>query len=126
MVLQIHIEVDEAGFGQRLDQYLGARPEAAAESLSRTRIQALIEAGHVRLDGAPAAQAKLKLRVGQKIEIDVPEAAPADPKGENIPLNVVYEDDALIVLDKPAGLVVHPGAGNETGTLVNALIAHCG
>ena len=126
MVLQIHIEVDEAGIGQRLDQYLGARPEAAAESLSRTRIQALIGAGHVRLDGSPAAQAKLKLRMGQKIEIDVPEAGPAEPRGEKIPLDVVYEDDALIVLDKPAGLVVHPGAGNETGTLVNALIAHCG
>jgi 23S rRNA pseudouridine1911/1915/1917 synthase len=126
MVLQIHIEVDEAGAGQRLDQYLGARPELAAESLSRTRVQALIEAGHVRLDGVPAAQAKLKLRVGQKIAIDVPEAAAPEPKGENIPLNVVYEDDALIIIDKPAGLVVHPGAGNETGTLVNALIAHCG
>ncbi len=126
MTLQIHIEVDEAGIGQRLDQFLGARPETVAENLSRTRIQALIASGHVRLDGAPAPQAKTKLRAGQKIEIDVPPAAPALPMGEVIPLDIVFEDELLVILDKPAGLVVHPGAGNETGTLVNALIAHCG
>jgi 23S rRNA pseudouridine1911/1915/1917 synthase len=126
MTLQIHIETDEAAIGQRLDQYLGGRPELIAESLSRTRIQALIEAGHVRLDGAPAAQVKTKLRAGQAIEIDVPDAAPPEPKGEDIALDILFEDDSLVVLDKPAGLVVHPGAGNETGTLVNALIAHCG
>ena len=126
MTLQIHIEVDEAGIGQRLDQFLSARPEIVAENLSRTRLQSLIEAGNVRLDGASGPQAKTKLRVGQKIELDVPDAAPAQPLGEVIPLNIVFEDDSLVILDKPAGLVVHPGAGHETGTLVNALIAHCG
>ena len=80
----------------------------------------------MRLDGASAPQAKTKLRAGQKIELDVPEAAPAQPLGEVIPLDIVFEDESLVILDKPAGLVVHPGAGHETGTLVNALIAHCG
>jgi 23S rRNA pseudouridine1911/1915/1917 synthase len=66
------------------------------------------------------------LRLGQIIVVEIPDATPAEPQGEKIPLNIVYEDDQIVVLDKPAGLVVHPGAGNETGTLVNALIAHCG
>ncbi|WP_294535207.1 RluA family pseudouridine synthase [uncultured Rhodoblastus sp.] len=126
MTTRIEIQVEEAGVGQRLDQFLTAQPEIAAENLSRTRIQALIEAGQVLLDGAPAAQTKTRLRAGQRIVVDVPDAAPAQPKGETIPLNIVFEDDFLVVLDKPAGLVVHPGAGHETGTLVNALIAHCG
>jgi 23S rRNA pseudouridine1911/1915/1917 synthase len=126
MTIKIQITVGEDAGGQRLDQYLSAQPELVAETLSRTRIQALIEAGQVRVDGAPASQAKMKTRAGQTIEIDVPDAAPAEPVGENIPLNIVFEDDCLVILDKPAGLVVHPGAGHETGTLVNALIAHCG
>ncbi len=126
MTIKIEIEVDEAGIGQRLDQYLSGRPEVLAENLSRTRIQALIEAGQVLLDGAPAAQAKTKLRAGQAVAVQVPASAPPEPKGEEIPLNIVFEDEFLVILDKPAGLVVHPGAGHETGTLVNALIAHCG
>jgi 23S rRNA pseudouridine1911/1915/1917 synthase len=126
MTIKIEIHVDEAGIGQRLDQFLTAQPEVAAENLSRTRIQALIEVGQVLIDGVPAAQTKTKLRAGQTIVVDVPDAAPAEPKGEAIPLNIVFEDDFLVILDKPAGLVVHPGAGHETGTLVNALIAHCG
>lgn len=126
MTTKIEITVEEAGIGHRLDQYLSARPEILAENLSRTRIQALIEAGLVLLDGAPAAQVKTKLRDGQAIIVEVPDAAPAEPKGEEIPLNIVFEDAFLVILDKPAGLVVHPGAGHETGTLVNALIAHCG
>ncbi len=126
MTIKIEIHVDETGIGQRLDQFLSARPEILAENLSRTRIQALIEAGQVLLDGAPAAQAKTRLRAGQAIVVEVPEAAPAEPKGETIPLHIVFEDEYLVILDKPAGLVVHPGAGHETGTLVNALIAHCG
>ena len=126
MTLQIQLIIDEDGAGQRLDQYLSARPELIEASLSRTRLQGLIEAGQVRVDGVAAKQTKAKLRAGQNIEIDVPEAAPAEPLGETIPLNIVFEDDSLVILDKPAGLVVHPGAGHETGTLVNALIAHCG
>jgi 23S rRNA pseudouridine1911/1915/1917 synthase len=126
MKTKIEIEVDETGAAQRLDQYLSAQGAVQAESISRTRIQALIEGGRVTVDGVVATQAKAKLRVGQILVVDVPDATPADPQGENIALNVVYEDDHIIVIDKPAGLVVHPGAGNETGTLVNALIAHCG
>jgi 23S rRNA pseudouridine1911/1915/1917 synthase len=126
MTTKIQIAVEEDGAGQRLDQYLAARPELAAQSLSRTRIQGLIESGLVSLDAAPALQPKSKLREGQIVEIEIPEAAPAEPLAESIPLDIRYEDEFLVVLDKPAGLVVHPGAGHETGTLVNALIAHCG
>ncbi len=126
MTIKIRIEIGEDAGGQRLDQFLSAQPELVAENLSRTRIQALIEAGQVRVDGAPVSQTKIKTRPGQSVEIDVPPAAPAEPVGENIPLDIVYEDESLVILDKPAGLVVHPGAGHETGTLVNALIAHCG
>ncbi len=126
MTTKIQIVVDEDGSGQRLDHYLAVRPELIAQSLSRTRIQSLIESGLVWLDEAPALVAKTKLRAGQIVEIDVPEAAPAEPLPEKIPLDIRFEDDFLVVLDKPAGLVVHPGAGHATGTLVNALIAHCG
>ena len=126
MTTKIQIIVDEAGAGQRLDHYLAAQPELLAESLSRTRLQGLIESGLVWVNEAPALHAKTKLRAGQVVEIAVPEPAPAEPLGEAIPLDIAFEDDCLVVLDKPAGLVVHPGAGHETGTLVNALIAHCG
>ena len=112
-------EVSEGG---RLDKFLAG----AGDGLSRTRIKALVEAGHVRIDGKPAKDASLKVKPGQKVEIEVPEAAPAEPQGEAIPLDVAYEDDDLIIINKPAGLVVHPAAGHESGTLVNALIAHCG
>ncbi|MBB4198665.1 RNA pseudouridine synthase [Rhodoblastus sphagnicola] len=126
MTTRIEIEVDATGATQRLDQFLSAQAVVQAESLSRTRIQALIDGGSVTVDGAKATQAKLKIRAGQIIVIEVPDATPAEPLGEAIALNIVFEDDHIVVLDKPAGLVVHPGAGNETGTLVNALIAHCG
>ena len=111
---------DEEG-AQRLDKYL-----ASVAGLSRTRIKALIEVGQVTLDGAVLDDAGVKVRVGQTVGIDVPPPAAAEPVGEAIPLSIVFEDDHLIVIDKPVGLVVHPSAGHETGTLVNALIAHCG
>ena len=122
----IEIEVDETDAGQRLDQFLSAQGAVQSENLSRTRVQALIEGGHVVVDGVAAAQAKAKTRAGQVVTIAIPDAAPAEPMGEDIALNIVFEDEHIVVVDKPAGLVVHPGAGNETGTLVNALIAHCG
>ena len=117
---------DEADDGVRLDRYLAQKSEIAGEALSHTRLQGLIEEGKVLINGRIAKDGKTKVRAGFAITIDVPEAAPAEPMGENIPLNVIYEDDELIVIDKPAGLVVHPASGHETGTLVNALIAHCG
>jgi 23S rRNA pseudouridine1911/1915/1917 synthase len=118
-------EVAEAG--ERIDRFLARqflRPEA--QPLSRTRIKALIEAGHALLDGKPVLDAGHILKVGQTVGLGVPEAVPAEPQGEDIPLAIVYEDEDLLVIDKPVGLVVHPAAGHESGTLVNALIAHCG
>lgn len=94
--------------------------------ISRSRLKALIEAGDVTLDGAVITDASRKIGGGARLRVVVPPAEPAEPLGEDIPLDVVYEDDDLIVIDKPAGLVVHPAAGNWTGTLVNALIHHCG
>jgi len=118
--------VDAAEAGQRLDLFLGHAATRAGAHLSRGRIKTLIGDGAVTIDAAPVGEAKTKVRAGQVVVVEVPEAAAAEPQGEDIPLSVVYEDDHLIVIDKPAGLVVHPAAGHESGTLVNALIAHCG
>ena len=115
------LEVDAENGGQRIDRVL----TAALPELSRSRVQALIQAGRVRADGRTIAEPKTRVKPGQRLEVTVPPAAPATPEGEAIPLDVVYEDAWLIVIDKPAGLVVHPAPGNETGTLVNALIHHC-
>ena len=116
------LEAEEADDGVRLDRFLAGRlPE-----LSRSRIQALIRAGEVRLSGRTIGDPGARVKRGESCEIRVPAPEPAVPEGEPMPLGVVYEDDDLIVIDKPAGLVVHPAAGHATGTLVNALIAHCG
>jgi 23S rRNA pseudouridine1911/1915/1917 synthase len=95
-------------------------------SMSRSRLQKLIADGQVQVEGAAIADANHKIASGQRISLIVPQAAPAEPKSESIPLDIVFEDKDLLVLNKPAGLVVHPGAGNNSGTLVNALLAHCG
>ncbi|WP_316186286.1 MULTISPECIES: RluA family pseudouridine synthase [unclassified Bradyrhizobium] len=106
----------------RLDRVLAARlPE-----LSRSRLKALILAGQVSLREAAVRDPAYHVTAGDTITIDVPEAVAAEPAAEAIPLKIIYEDDDIVVIDKPAGLVVHPAAGHETGTLVNALIAHCG
>jgi len=99
--------------------------------LSRSRLKALILAGQVSIgqnnaDPRPVRDPAYHVNAGDTITIDVPPAAPAEPEGEDIPLDIVFEDDDLIVINKPKNLVVHPAAGHETGTLVNALIAHCG
>jgi 23S rRNA pseudouridine1911/1915/1917 synthase len=118
--LQVAVAGDEGS--ARLDRVLAVRlPE-----LSRSRLKALILAGSVTLGSAPIRDPAYHVVAGDTITIDVPEAVPAEPVGENIALDIVYEDDDIIVIDKPRGLVVHPAAGHETGTLVNALIAHCG
>jgi 23S rRNA pseudouridine1911/1915/1917 synthase len=115
-------QADASHAGLRLDRFLTMRlPE-----LSRTRVQSLIKQGHVTSGRATIVDAKYRVKPGEKFAVRVPPATPPEPRAEEIPLNVVYEDDALIVIDKPAGLVVHPGAGHQEGTLVNALIAHCG
>ncbi len=104
----------------RLDAWLALQ----VAELSRARIQALIKEGRVTCGGAPV-KANAKPKAGQVIEISVPAPAPAIPKPEEIPLNIVYEDSDLLVLNKPAGLVVHPAPGHAAGTLVNALLHHC-
>lgn len=106
--------------GQRLDKAL-----AAASGLSRERVKALMGEGRVRLGGVEVHQASTKAAAGTAYEIRVPEAAPAQARAQDIPLTIVFEDAHLIVIDKPAGLVVHPAAGNLEGTLVNALLHHC-
>ena len=109
--------------GLRLDKALAE----LVPTLSRARLQALLAEGNVfDEDGQPARGAKRKVAVGESFRVAVPAARPAEPEGQAIDLDVVYEDDDLIVIDKPKGLVVHPAAGNPDGTLVNALIAHCG
>jgi 23S rRNA pseudouridine1911/1915/1917 synthase len=119
----IALTADAQAAGQRLDQWLAA---ALGPDLSRSRVQALIKQGAVTVGSKRVDEAKRKVSPGDEITIEMPEAEPAEPEGENIPLDILYEDDELIVINKPAGLVVHPGAGNWTGTLVNALIHHCG
>jgi len=109
----------------RLDKAIAAAvPEAA--SLSRSRLARLIEAGQVRVNGAVEVSQKARVVEGDVVEITVPEAAPTHVEAEDIPLAVVYEDAELIVVDKPVGMVVHPAPGTPAGTLVNALLAHCG
>ncbi|MDP2409810.1 MAG: RluA family pseudouridine synthase [Pseudolabrys sp.] len=115
--------------GQRLDRVLAAR----IPSLSRSRLKALILAGQVTVEAGAEAPARrtirdpsMQVKSGEVVMVTLPPPEEAQPKGEDIPLTIVYEDDALIVIDKPSGLVVHPAAGHATGTLVNALIAHCG
>jgi 23S rRNA pseudouridine1911/1915/1917 synthase len=112
----------EAAARTRLDKLVAE----AFPDVSRSRLKALIEAGAVSVDGAVVTDAARKLVGRFDLAVLVPPAEDAEPQGEDIPLTVVHEDDDLIVIDKPAGLVVHPAAGNWTGTLVNALIAHCG
>jgi 23S rRNA pseudouridine1911/1915/1917 synthase len=108
--------------GQRLDRVLAAR----LPDLSRSRLKALILAGEVTVSGGTIRDPERRVNAGDALVVQVPAAVSAVPEGERIALNVVYEDDDLIVIDKPPGLVVHPAAGNWTGTLVNALVAHCG
>ncbi|MBF2715140.1 RluA family pseudouridine synthase [Agrobacterium vitis] len=107
----------------RLDAWLAA---SLGGDLSRNRVKALIEQGAVFVNGTAVTEPKRKIKPGDQLVIAMPEPEDPEPKGEDIPLTVLYEDKDLIVLSKPAGLVVHPGAGNWTGTLVNALIHHCG
>jgi 23S rRNA pseudouridine1911/1915/1917 synthase len=118
--LQVTVTGDEGS--ARLDRVLAA----SLTELSRSRLKAMILAGSVSIEGVSIRDPAYHVKLGDTITINVPEAAAAEPLGEDIALKVVYEDDDIIVIDKPSGLVVHPAAGHETGTLVNALIAHCG
>ena len=119
-ILTHNVKDDEAG--QRLDRVLAARHT----DLSRSRLKALIEEGRVSADGVTITEPSYRVKPGQALITAVPEAAPYAPRGQAIPLRILYEDSEIIVIDKPAGLVVHPAPGNPDLTLVNALIAHCG
>lgn len=115
------VEVPENKAGMRLDKFLAE----AVDALSRARLQALLAEGRVFAGDSPVANPSAKVKAGTAYRIEVPPVAPAEPEAQDIPLDVVYEDDQVIVIDKPPGLVVHPAAGNLDGTLVNALLAHC-
>jgi len=104
----------------RLDLFISSQLEGE----TRAAVQRLIEAGNILVDGHPA-RASQKLKGGEQVTVEIPAPAEAAPKAESIPLEVLYEDHDLIVINKPAGMVVHPGPGNSSGTLVNALLAHC-
>ncbi len=114
--------VSEEQVGDRFDRVLSLQ----FPDISRSRFKQLIKAGTASINNAPVADPSRLLADGDIIAIAIPEPEPAIPQAEPIPLSIIYEDDALIVIDKPSGLVVHPAAGHWTGTLVNALIAHCG
>jgi 23S rRNA pseudouridine1911/1915/1917 synthase len=116
------LDVPPDAAGMRLDRWLAQ----SLPAFSRSRLQGLIVTGEVRLDGQVVDDCGHRLKPGQRIDLVVPPPVAAEPVGQAIPLVIVHEDADLIVIDKPAGLVVHPAAGHEDGTLVNALIAHCG
>jgi len=114
------ITIERSQPSERLDSWLrGKFPE-----LSRGAIQRLMEEGHIRVNGRTVKPTHSP-RAGEQIEVSWPEARPAEAQPEDIPLDILYEDDALVVLNKPPGLVVHPASGHETRTLVNALLHHC-
>jgi len=119
---RFEVVVSASEAGNRLDRLLATR----LADFSRSRLQALIRARKVTRDGVAIAELGLRVRAGEIYRVDVPAPEPAAPRPEAIPLAVVYEDAHLIVIDKPKGLAVHPGPGHAAGTLVNALIAHCG
>jgi 23S rRNA pseudouridine1911/1915/1917 synthase len=105
----------------RLDRYLAQE----LREISRSRLQQLIEQGCVQLDGKICTSKKISLKVGDRITLEIPTIQPLGLQAEEIPLDILYEDDQLLILNKPAGLVVHPAPGHPDGTLVNALLAHC-
>ena len=119
---RFEIQVDNDMAGKRIDVVLSA----CLEEISRSYVQKLIEGGQVTVNGDFCNEKKYKAKAGDMIAIEIPEPEKLEVLPEDIPLDIVYEDDDLIVVNKPAGMVVHPANGNYTGTLVNALMYHCG
>ncbi|MBQ9760477.1 MAG: RluA family pseudouridine synthase [Clostridia bacterium] len=122
------LEITEAAFcrvaedrdaGQRLDRFV-----ADTGVLSRSAVEKMIESGNLTVNGQKTAK-NYRLRVGDTVELELPEPEPSEAIPQNIPLDILYEDDDLLVVNKPCGMVVHPAAGNPDGTLVNALLYHC-
>ena len=118
----IDVRLEPAHAGWRLDRALAA----AVPTLSRERLKALIRSGALEKAGAAVRDPATKVHGDEAFRLAVPEPEPAHNEPQDIPLRVIFEDDHLLVVDKPAGLVVHPAAGNRDGTLVNALLHHCG
>lgn len=119
----VRLTVTEDGAGKRLDKFLAD----GLTDLSRSRVQALLRDGCIRSEsGGTLSDASARVKPGEVFEVAIPAPEPALPEPEDIPLSVVFEDEHLIVIDKPAGMVVHPAPGNRSGTLVNALLHHCG
>src|SRR5574341_550722 len=114
------IIIERSEPGLRLDQYL----RSIFQAVSRGAIQRLIEQGHIKVDGR-VVKPTHSPRAGEEVSIYWPEARPAEAQPEEIPLDIIFEDSDLLVLNKPPGIVVHPSAGNEEHTLVNALLHHC-
>src|SRR5262249_2330306 len=112
-------KVGQPSAGTRLDVFLAS----VCSDLSRSRIQKLIEEGAVKVAGT-AARRSHAVRSGEEVTIEVPEPRPASIEAQDIPLAILYEDEHLLAIDKPAGLVVHPSPGHDAGTLVNALLHH--
>ncbi len=119
--IQYTLTVEEENEGERLDKYLANESQV---ELSRTAFKRLIEGGQISVEGKKV-KPSYRLRAGQKISIKIPPPRELELTPEPIPLEILYEDRELLVVNKPAGMVVHPGAGNETGTLVHALLHHC-
>jgi 23S rRNA pseudouridine1911/1915/1917 synthase len=120
--VDFEVSVDAGMAGDRLDAALAR----ALPAFSRNRVKDLILAGAVAINGETAAQPKLRVREGDVLMLTAPEPVDAEPEPEDIPLTILYEDEHVIVVDKPAGMVVHPAPGSLSGTLVNALLFHCG
>ena len=118
----ITVKVLDQDGGQRLDKTLAGH----IADMSRARLQGLIEGGHVSQNSAPVTDSSRKVKAGEEFTIVIPPPVAADPVAQDIALDIVYEDDDLIVINKAPDMVVHPAAGNPDGTLVNALLAHCG
>lgn len=122
----INLQVQSDALGglvqnDRLDRYLAQN----LPDISRSRIQQLIEQQQVQVNGKVCTSKKVIVQIGDRLTINIPEVQPLDIQAENIPLDILYEDDSLLIINKPAGLVVHPAPGHAAGTLVNALLAHC-
>jgi 23S rRNA pseudouridine1911/1915/1917 synthase len=119
---ELRFVAPEAAEGARIDRFLAE----AMPATSRSRVKAMIEAGHVTRDGVRVTQPAEPVRAGACYSLALPAPVAATPQAQSIPFPILFEDADLLVLDKPAGLVVHPAPGNQDGTLVNALLAHCG
>jgi 23S rRNA pseudouridine1911/1915/1917 synthase len=115
----IDLHVNQAG--ERLDRYLAEH----LPDMSRSRIQKLIEQGQVVINQSVCTSKKIDVQPGDRIVLTIPDATPLNLQAEAIPLEILYEDEELLILNKPIGLVVHPAPGHAQGTLVNALLAHC-